>query len=217
MYSLHIFDPEANRIQRSIRAHFHDLFIIDTNPPVQPKTLIHPDTIYMINMQQGGLELAMQIDQPATILLGETLNDAIEAYQAKHCFFIYRSLLDQYLIDGISKALACLEQLRTHLPILHKNGYELISLASITYLERSGRMTYIHTSSQCFETYQKLANLQPYLSSSFVQCHHSFIVHSCYIASFQRTQIKLTDGTTLPISRSYAKTTKDSLHALIHI
>lgn len=213
MYPIYIFDPEAKQLKQSIQQHFHHAKQVYTNPDLETLNEMNQFAIYVIDIHSDAFSIIKHMSLPATIIIGEQPYDAMNAYQIEHCFFVFRHLIPSYLVLGIQKAIHCLDQTKHHLLIQRKDRNVMLALSKITLLERNGRMTYIHTIQHSFKTYQKLSWLMPFLDSSFVQCHQSFVVNTHYIQEFTRTQLVLQDGTIVPISRTYAKNTMSLIYS----
>ena len=76
----------------------------------------------------------------------------------------------------------------------------------ILYLEKKGRQALIHTKENTYQTNMNLNEIWEKLDEqSFAAVHGSFIVNLKHIKTFSGTQVILTDGTVLTVSRSYKK------------
>ncbi|MDE6088065.1 MAG: LytTR family DNA-binding domain-containing protein [Oscillospiraceae bacterium] len=87
-----------------------------------------------------------------------------------------------------------------------------IAVSKILYFESLRKQLRIVTSSQEIMIYAKLSDI---LSESFskrlLRIHQSFLVNIQHIAEFRYGEITLTNGTVLPISRSYQDAVRDYL------
>lgn len=88
-----------------------------------------------------------------------------------------------------------------------------IPYADILYCERVHRITLIHTPRETFRTTLKLTELEQELPAYFCSCHKSYIVNFRYIQQVSQAELRLKDGTVIPISRSK---TADFTHAYEH-
>ncbi len=78
---------------------------------------------------------------------------------------------------------------------------ERIDCNEIYFMESRGHNVYIYTKSGEIRLYHKLVDIAPRLPEYFYQCHKSYIVNLQKVDRFERTQIRLTDGRIVPISR----------------
>jgi DNA-binding LytR/AlgR family response regulator len=91
----------------------------------------------------------------------------------------------------------------------------LINVSSISYLESSLHKVSVHTRTGVFETYAKLDDLQAQLPTSFARCHRSFLVNLVYVTSVDEGELRLYDGTVVPVSRRRAKQMQRSMLAYL--
>lgn len=82
---------------------------------------------------------------------------------------------------------------------------------SILYFSSSGRKITIVTSTQNFEFYSKLDEIETLLSENcFIRIHQSFLVNPRYIKYLVNAELILENDDCLPISRSRLKNVKNS-------
>lgn len=98
---------------------------------------------------------------------------------------------------------------------LRGRGYVLrIPFRSIRYIEHNNRHTAIHVTYQS-EAYTLGCTLMVIACKlpveCFVQCHRSYIVNKSYVTSFQRTNITLLSGDSIPVGRAYRPNTEREL------
>lgn len=88
--------------------------------------------------------------------------------------------------------------------ILIKKGksYEIIPMPEITYCEVQGRKIYIHqTGGKATDCYEKLEDFEKRLDGRFFRCHRSFIVNLGCVRGCADSQILLSCGGSIPVSR----------------
>ena len=93
----------------------------------------------------------------------------------------------------------------------NREGRQLIPYSRITYFESRDKKIYINVGMREYSLYDTLDNLEGNLSSRFIRCHRSFIVNKDKIERIflSKNYIELSDGDTVPLSRSYKKNFKD--------
>lgn len=61
------------------------------------------------------------------------------------------------------------------------------------------------------EFYGKLKNIQEKLPADFVMIHQSYIINQLYVSEYSYDSVKMSDGTTLSISKPYRKATRSKI------
>ena len=83
-----------------------------------------------------------------------------------------------------------------------KGGVFSVPLERIVYFESIKRIIKIVTDTNTYYFYSKLDSIEKdFLFRDFIRCHQSFIVNPDYIRQIQKTDILLTTGDLLPISK----------------
>lgn len=176
--------------------------------------------IIMPNGQPSGIEVVQRLFPPESgtqvIFASGYLQQATEVYAANHLYFLLKPIDRQKLSDALSKAFASLTR-RTPTMLRVKAGHKdrLINISTIAYLESSLHKVIIHCRSNSFETYAKLDELQAQLPDSFTRCHRSYVVNLAFVSSLNEGELRLHDGTTLPISRRRAHQVQHDLLAYL--
>lgn len=84
----------------------------------------------------------------------------------------------------------------------------MIFLRDICYIESSMRQLNIHTADGEGVFYGTIDSLMPKLDERFLRCHQSFIVNMDCIRRFSATEIRMSAGELIPVSRSRQAETK---------
>ena len=77
--------------------------------------------------------------------------------------------------------------------------------ADILRLERTQRTTEIRCLKESYHVSDDLDHLLARLPDSFVRCHRSYAVNLDAVKIYRRNELILTDGTLVPIGRSYCE------------
>lgn len=85
----------------------------------------------------------------------------------------------------------------------------------IFYLESRLRRLCVHTEHEEFETYGKLGDLLRSLPAQFVRCHQSFAVNLDHVEELTAEELRLTNGSSVPVSRRWRQQVRESLFAHI--
>ena len=144
------------------------------------------------------------------IFLSDSLRDATEVYRADHVWFILHEELEDRIGPALEKALSFPEFGRGRSLLIKSRGKAcLVPLDKLLYLERDGRKTIIRTDVGEYVTADCPAQLlEGGLGDSFIRCHMSYWVNRDRIASLERKEFVLTDGTRIPVSRTWCAAAK---------
>ena len=103
------------------------------------------------------------------------------------------------------------EEAEEHLIFTYRNKNYVIPLRSISHLEVQNHKVFIYYKQEHFEIYDTLTNLQDRFSKhGFIRIHKSFMVALSQITKLSSTSCLLRSGVTLPVGRSYSKSSKEA-------
>ena len=168
----------------------------------------------------SGIELGQIIngENPRTqlIFISQYLEYASDVYSTKHTYFIYKNRLNEYLPAALDAALKNLQtDKEPFLTVKIKQSHHRIPVNDILFLERNLRETFIYTKSETYTVRDKLNILQQQLPDFFVCCHRSFLVNLHAVSRLQHTEITLTTGQQIPVSRAHYEDVKKSFSLLM--
>lgn len=143
------------------------------------------------------------------IYLTKVTDYASDVYETEHVYFVTKQNQDKTLYRAIDKAMELHEneQNYKHLEIYANKKKRILQQKVITYIEKVGRKTIIHTGEESYETYEALSNLMRALSEDFSRTHGSYIVNLRFVETIEKETVTLNDGITVPVGRTY----RDSL------
>lgn len=184
-----------------------------------------PD-IAVLDIQMDGMDgisLAKRLNELApgcrVIFLTSFLSFATDVYSAEHVYFIVKDELEKRLGDALRRAVASMPAASARPAVLRvptKQSTELLPLSRVLYLERTGRKTRIVTLDG-----ERLVSAAPGellsgdLGAAFIRCHQSYWVSFPKIATMNGDGFVLTDGSLVPISRSYRQRTRSRFFELL--
>ena len=168
-----------------------------------------PDIAFLgVKLWDGdGIDLAKTLNElvPACriVFLSDSLRLASEVYRVEHVWFIFRPELPRFLGLALERALSAPEGGRGIL-IKSRGKTTLVPIDKLLYLERCSRKTLVRTPNCEYVTSERPASLlEGEAADSFIRCHMSYWVNRENISSLERDEFVLTDGTRIPISRSF--------------
>jgi len=166
----------------------------------------------------NGITLAKEVNQKLPsceiIYLTNHLTFATDVYDTTHLYFIIKDQLT-YRLPALYEKLTkntVSDDAPTYVPIagLHNVHYNILA-SDILYVERTKRISHIHTKNLSMQTKIKLNELLAlFNNSSFVRTHQSYIVSLDTISELSKTDIVLQNDIIIPISRAYQKSVKEA-------
>ncbi|MEG2022076.1 MAG: LytTR family transcriptional regulator DNA-binding domain-containing protein [Oscillospiraceae bacterium] len=91
--------------------------------------------------------------------------------------------------------------------------YHFVLPSEILYIKAEAKQCTVHTGNDCFVARVLLKDFAD-KSPLFLQCHRSYIVNIHSIKAIKRYELKLSDGTVLPIGKERYMDVKEHLHAI---
>ncbi len=215
MYQIAVVEDDAadrerlvNLLRQQCGAAAH---ITAADPDFEPETCSFAPDILFLDVLLGdrsGIRIAGAANQLwprcQVIFVTGRLEYAPDLYQARHLCLLSKARLEELLPGALQRAFAALDADDAPLlAVAQKNGEVIIPQKDILYVERRLRISYIHSVLRTVTTGRRLeelaAGLQP---GRFALCHNSFLVNLAQVRRLQRSQVQLTGGILLPVSRS---------------
>lgn len=128
----------------------------------------------------------------------------------------FRYILKPELLHGFTGVFReCLQELTksNEIRFTFQKASETVSipLRDIIYFESDKRIIIVKTVNEEYSFYEKLDTIEEQLrKQDFVRCHQSFLVNAKKISSVRVSDLTLTNGETLPISKRRAKETNEA-------
>lgn len=136
---------------------------------------------------------------------------AVDVYETRHIYYVvknqFRSRLDQIFDKVVQGQDYSKESLYFQLI-----GGEIvcIPIRNIMFFERRSRHTEVVTGQDRFSIKEKIGEIADKMPGDrFTRCHHSFLINMDYISVKKGNGYEMKTGEYIPISRGYAKTSKE--------
>lgn len=180
-----------------------------------------PD-IVMMDMDLGkglprGADMVLQSDilKNAQIIYATAYLELVpEAYRTKHCYTLAKPIKASELDTALERAIAGLEQAEECVLTL-SCGAEVVRIPcpKVRWIESRGHQVTVFTETGKFSTNEPLRSICARLPRAFVHTHKSFIVNLDQAFSLRMNDLLMTDGSFIPVSRTYRKAVKEKLMA----
>lgn len=97
--------------------------------------------------------------------------------------------------------------------------YRSIAISSIRYFEVTKRIITVHyNSDDTFEFFSSLGKVEnELLGQGFVRAHRAFLVYVPCIETLTYSELKMRDGTAIPVGRKYYQDIKNALNAFLSL
>lgn len=169
----------------------------------------------------NGIQLAQKLravrNDSVIIFVTNYIEYAPEGYEVRALRYILKKDIVTKIPECLQTAVNQLESRKDHLQVKINGEIIDIRLSSIVYIESELRMVVIHVQNgrtqKQYKCYAAISDLENQLQDKgFLRIHKSYIVNMRNIGKFQCHELRLTDGTTLPVSaKNYADQKKKYL------
>lgn len=144
------------------------------------------------------------------IFYSGTTDCAEKIFRAVPVFFLTLPFQEEKVAEALERVrVGCAEDVGRTILIQFKGQIQKIRFSAISYMESVGRKMLLYTDSGAFETYMTVEEALDKLPPRFTQCHRSYIINPDRIERFSLDGAVLTNGTLVPISRSFQKKMKE--------
>lgn len=169
--------------------------------------------VQMAGGEDDGIRTARQLRRRGEQGLIVYVTSYIDYVQIGYEVRAFRYLLKSQLADKLSEVLRDIRQELSGQEFLFRAGGESVRIdrRRILYLESRLRMLRLVTEKEAYSFYADLETARSQLGEKFLRCHKSFLVNLDKVTRFSMNRIVLEDGTSVPVSRSYAKDVKRRL------
>ena len=152
----------------------------------------------------SGMELARRVrqsDRQLQIVFVSGYSDYLaDGYEVEALHYLLKPVSAQKLDAVLDRALERLDARGRSLLVESDEGLGRLPLSEIRWLEVMGNYVTIHAGRD-YTLRKPLKDLEPLLDESFFRTGRSFLVNLRFVKEVTRTQVTLTDASTVPLSR----------------
>lgn len=164
----------------------------------------------------SGMDIAGMITERGlqTLLVFVTSHDALvyQTFVYRPFGFIRKTHFDDEIGDMTERLAQELEARREE--IIFTRGQEIIKIRieDIYFAESEGNYVNVRGKSNTERCRDTLANMSRKLKGKgFIRCHKGYLVNAKYISRVRSNELELSDGTVIPLGRSYEKEVKRAI------
>ena len=164
-----------------------------------------PDIVLMDILlgEDNGIELVKDVfprdSGVSVIFISGYAEYCTDVYEAEHVYFLIKP---EQLRQAIEKALAVRTDDPGDFPVRVGGEICRVAIDGVYSIESFYRKLRIRTQGEVIECYGTLSELPENVRRSMIQCHKSFLVNPAHIQKLDGASFRLTDGSTVPISRN---------------
>lgn len=154
----------------------------------------------------NGLEVARRLrrrgDKSTLVFITAHRQYAIEAYDVQASHYLVKPVDVKKLEEVLLKLCSVLQdECKETIAVRQGTGIRKILLGQILYLEVLGRKIHLHTAQEVILFYGKLEELERSLPEFFFRCHRSYIINFRHVQRYDRTDVWLDNGESIPLSK----------------
>lgn len=169
---------------------------------------------------RSGIELVerLQGDAPmmAVVYMSGYDRYHTRVYRTEHAAYLRKPFEQEDVAEAVRLVQAARSRVTDRPLLIRVHGKEVvIAPRDISHIESHLRMVRVHAGEETVEAYGKLSDLESRLPPHFVRSHQSFLVNLDYVADLGTSEVHLTTGDTLPVSRRCRPALKEALFAHI--
>ena len=159
------------------------------------------------NPKMTGLDLAKCIRnndrrQPIIIFVTGYENYVFEAFDVEAFHYLLKPIQEEKLKQVLHRAVGKIKKKKEPIIELSFAGVSRKLIASeIYYIESFNHKICVHTKTQSMESYARIGELEEVLKDSFFRIHKGYLINLAYVDSYSRTEVKLTNGASLFLSK----------------
>lgn len=182
------------------------------------------DIIFMdIQMKHmNGMKAAEEIrklDEDVNfIFITTTIEYAVQGYLVDALGYVLKPVPYLAFSQILNKAVRKLNQRQdqVYLNVDLEEGKKRIAIDSISYIESQGHYIILHTETGDFQTTGPLKRVEELLESKgFAKCHNAYLINLKHVVGTKQSNLILTSGEEIAISRTKKKAFLDSLNDYI--
>lgn len=156
-----------------------------------------------------GMDLAERIrekwtgQQPIIIFVTGYEHYVFDAFDVGAFQYLLKPVDEEKFAKVFARAVARIESAKEKpaLTLQFANATKTIPLDDIYYIESSNHKVILHLTDGEFASYVKIGDLEMELQGHFFRVHKGYLVNLSYVAGYTKTEVALTNGAKLLISK----------------
>ena len=126
------------------------------------------------------------------------------------------------MVRSLLKQVGIIEKIRSgnpfsRLPVIGRQGVTMIPAASVRYARKVRNGIMMVTEYGEMMNRRKMDDFEENAGNLFLRCHSSYIVNLSHLVRLQRNTLKMDDGESIPVSRSYQRKVRRYLERYVAV
>lgn len=139
-------------------------------------------------------------------------DDYIEdVFETDLMYLLKKPITEEKIMKAISKAFEIISESLKYIVVKCGKDNRKININEINYVESEGRLIKFNLDREVITTYGKISDVEGELDTSFLRTHKSYLVNMKKIKNYALNKVVLENNRVLPISRTYAKKSKETI------
>lgn len=191
-----------------------DLLFLDIEMPQEPDGFREAESEHAAqSLPRNGMELARRIRdtdaflQPLIIFVTGYEKYVYDAFDVDAFQYLLKPVDEQRFSEVFARAVERILAKQSRQPdtrslliqSAHRN--KTVPLDSIYYIESRNHKVILHLKEGLFSYYARIGELEDELTDQFFRIHKGYLINLSYVDSYSRTEVELTNGERLLISR----------------
>ncbi len=191
-----------------------DLLFLDIEMPQEPDGFREAESEHTAqSLPRNGMELARRIRdtdaflQPLIIFVTGYEKYVYDAFDVDAFQYLLKPVDEQRFSEVFARAVERILAKQSRQPdtrslliqSAHRN--KTVPLDSIYYIESRNHKVILHLKEGLFSYYARIGELEDELTDQFFRIHKGYLINLSYVDSYSRTEVELTNGERLLISR----------------
>lgn len=169
--------------------------------------LVHKNGISVGKFIRGEMEDI----QTHIVYISSKQSYAMQLFKIQPLDFLIKPVSNEQLKEVLARSLKQKRSSETCFEYQKGSSILRIPTKDIAYFMSMNKKVRLVTKESEDEFYGKLKNLTEKLPADFVMIHQSYIINQLYVSEYSYDSVKMSDGTTLSISKPYRKTTRSKI------
>lgn len=158
--------------------------------------------------EMNGVELAREIrsrnDDVQIVFITGYPDYMPEGYDVAALHYLLKPVSEEKLFEVLDRAHTARRKAEQVILCPTEQGKVRIPVREILYAEAFLHTTELHTAGKTYRVSHSISELETILGQEAVRCHRSYLVLLRHVLRISKTELVLTNGEVLPISRSAA-------------
>lgn len=172
----------------------------------------------MINGMEAAREIRQLDKNVKIIFLTSSPEYAVESYTIKANNYLLKPVLESTLFACVDELVGEIRKSAQMITVKSTHMVQKLAVDRIVYIEAQNKHTiFAMLDGSTVESIEAMHTCEEKIaaSSEFIKCHRSYVVNINYIDQYTSKEIRMHNGCSIPISRSYQKAFESAYYSVL--